>query len=730
MLWASVLTKKDKSLAAAQKFLEKGQHDRALEEFARVVQEDENDTRTWLKMAEIYAQRGQLTQARDIYLRTAEIYVAQGFIQKAVTVYRSVLKLTPGQPLVRERLGDAYRQLGRVADALRELELAAAELIEAGRPAEALPSLRRIVGLNPDNLGSRIKLAETASQSGSIEEAIHELRRAADHLRQQGRGDDFVRVAERLLFHRPDDHAIARELAASYITRRNPRLALAKLQAPLRAAPRDPQNVALLAEALAQLDPAKAISVWRELAEIHDAAGRTGERDACIRAALALDPTDGETRELAARWGIPVSAVRARETPPPLKPPGSSITSGILSTPAPLPSVDVSLSGLSGVSGTAGTGAVTPPPMVSHTTGIGISGLISAPATDVTRILAEADVFVKYGLAERAVDHLRRVFAQYPQHRGARERLAHVLDHLGRRAEAAAELATLATHLSADGDPDAAGVAERALALDPTSARAAAVLGREPAPASMAPPPSSARARSTPPPPPSAASMETPPPLSASMVTPPPVVDTTDILEEIEQVDFFLDQSLIDEASSVLAELEQRFPGDPRLADKRRVIEALNRPQPGAIPGDPGHDSHIAPIAKLTVSENADPGTHGDLGIAYKQMGLLDAAIAEFKQVAFDPSRAVFALTMMGECLEAQGQPGEAVARYKEALNLQQASPTESQELYYLLGAVFERLGDKREALYFFENLRKRNPRFRDVERRIMALKSPDAHRV
>jgi len=99
-----VLIKKDKHLAAAQKFLERGQEERALEEFARVVQEDANDTRTWLKMAEIHARRGALEQARDIYLRTAEIYSEQGFPRKAMTVYKSVLKLTPGLPHVRERL--------------------------------------------------------------------------------------------------------------------------------------------------------------------------------------------------------------------------------------------------------------------------------------------------------------------------------------------------------------------------------------------------------------------------------------------------------------------------------------------------------------------------------------------------------------------------------------------------------------------------------------------------
>ena len=308
-----MLIKKDKHLAAAQKFLERGQEERALEEFARVVQEDANDTRTWLKMAEIHARRGALEQARDIYLRTAEIYVEQGFPRKAMTVYKSVLKLTPGLPHVRERLAETYRQQGMVADALRELELSANELQAAGKIEETLPALRKIVGLHPDNIAARIRLAETASQVGKVDEAVHELSQLAVQVKAQGRADDFVRVAERLLFHRPSDFAVARELAAAYIQRGNPRLALVKLQTALKAAPRDPQNVTLLAEALAQLDPSKAMSVWRELAELHDAAGRLNDRDAAVRAALALDGTDGETREMAARWGIAVSAVQGAQ---------------------------------------------------------------------------------------------------------------------------------------------------------------------------------------------------------------------------------------------------------------------------------------------------------------------------------------------------------------------------------------------------------------------------------
>src|SRR5262252_8264694 len=463
-------------------------------------------------------------------------------------------------------------------------------------------ALRKIVGLHPDNIASRIRLAETASQVGKVDEAVHELSQLAVQLKAQGRADDFVRVAERLLFHRPEDFGVARELAAAYVARRNPRLALVKLQAPLKAAPRDPRNVTLLAEALAQLDPPKAIAVWRELAELHDTAGRHQERDVAMRAALALDPTDGETRELSARWGVSaVSAVKARSAPPPV-PVGATGISGA----RPLPRAE------------AFPGADRSGP-VPGLAGVGISGVSSLSGlNEVGRVLAQADVFVKYGLVERAVDHLRGV---------------------------------------------------------------------------------------------------------------------------LEQVDFFLHQSLFDEARSVLDELAQRFPGDPLIDEKRTAIgraekAAAAQTDQGAIPRAAG--SGVAavptiphgPVAKLSVSERADPGTHGDLGIAYKQMGLYDAAIAEFKLLQQDRTRAVFALTMIGECVEAKGELGEAVGKYKEALNQSQITVPESSELYYLLGSVFERLGDVREALYFFENLHKRDASFRDVGRRIAALKPAKARQA
>ena len=273
-------------------------------------------------MAEIHARRGALAAGARHLPATAEIYIEQGFLRKAITVYKSVLKLTPGLPHVRERAGRDLPAAGDGGGRAARAGAGGDELQQSGRPAEALPALRKIVGLHPDN----VVVAHPAGGDGVAGRARPTRRstssaQLAMQLKAQGRADEYVRVAERLLFHRPDDFAVARELAAAYIAAQATRgWRWPSCRRALKAAPRDPQNVTLLAEALAQLDPRKAMSVWRELAEIHDAAGRLSDRDAAVRAALALDPhrrgdaRDGGALGRRGRRGVG----RAGRRPPPL----------------------------------------------------------------------------------------------------------------------------------------------------------------------------------------------------------------------------------------------------------------------------------------------------------------------------------------------------------------------------------------------------------------------------
>jgi tetratricopeptide (TPR) repeat protein len=142
----------------------------------------------------------------------------------------------------------------------------------------------------------------------------------------------------------------------------------------------------------------------------------------------------------------------------------------------------------------------------------------------------------------------------------------------------------------------------------------------------------------------------------------------------------------------------------------------------GAVPSR-ARSSAITPRAVVTTG-GADALTFRDLGIAYKEMGLYDAAVAEFAKLIDNPEHEVFALTMMGECYESRGAPAEALLHYKKALNRPAVRDEEATQLYYQLGRVFHTLGDESEALYFFEKVARRAPGFADVAQRVASLRS------
>src|SRR3712207_8094733 len=80
---------------AARKFVDKGQIDKAVKEYLRIVHEDPKDVRVWLKIGDLYAKKGSKQDAIETYGKVARFYHEQGFFLKAVAVYKQILKLDP-----------------------------------------------------------------------------------------------------------------------------------------------------------------------------------------------------------------------------------------------------------------------------------------------------------------------------------------------------------------------------------------------------------------------------------------------------------------------------------------------------------------------------------------------------------------------------------------------------------------------------------------------------------
>src|SRR5262245_63512310 len=155
-------------------------------------------------------------------------------------------------------------------DAMQHFENVAAHFHREGNTKEALAAVKKLVDLDPENIATRIKLAELYSKEGLIDDAATEFQFACEQLRRQHRQDDFVKVAERLLWHKPHNQPLNRELAGLYLRRNDPRRALQKLQACFKADPRDVETLGLLALAFQALEQkAKTVSVLKEPAKIH-----------------------------------------------------------------------------------------------------------------------------------------------------------------------------------------------------------------------------------------------------------------------------------------------------------------------------------------------------------------------------------------------------------------------------------------------------------------------------
>jgi tetratricopeptide (TPR) repeat protein len=125
-----------------------------------------------------------------------------------------------------------------------------------------------------------------------------------------------------------------------------------------------------------------------------------------------------------------------------------------------------------------------------------------------------------------------------------------------------------------------------------------------------------------------------------------------------------------------------------------------------------------------------DPETHYNLGIAFKEMGLLDEAIGELQKVcrAIDRghsfSQPIQAYTWLAQCLVDKGAPEAAVRWYQKALQISGLDDSSRCAIYYDLAAAYEAFGDKKSALANFMEVYGSNIDFRDVASRIKVLKS------
>jgi tetratricopeptide (TPR) repeat protein len=125
-----------------------------------------------------------------------------------------------------------------------------------------------------------------------------------------------------------------------------------------------------------------------------------------------------------------------------------------------------------------------------------------------------------------------------------------------------------------------------------------------------------------------------------------------------------------------------------------------------------------------------DPETHYNLGIAFREMGLLDEAIGELQKTCQAVDRGhpfpqvMQTYTWLAQCFLDKGLPEAAIRWYDKALHANGVDEETRTALHYELASAYESAGDKPSALKHFMEVYGRNIDYRDVAERIKPLKS------
>jgi tetratricopeptide (TPR) repeat protein len=120
--------------------------------------------------------------------------------------------------------------------------------------------------------------------------------------------------------------------------------------------------------------------------------------------------------------------------------------------------------------------------------------------------------------------------------------------------------------------------------------------------------------------------------------------------------------------------------------------------------------------------DKADYQTRFDLGIAYREMELLEDAIGEFRYCLESPDWRLQSLQMIGLASLDMGRPADAVSHFEQALSAPDLSDNQKAALYFDFGRAQAALGESDAAYNSFDRVRGLDPGFAGLDDQVESL--------
>jgi tetratricopeptide (TPR) repeat protein len=479
---------------------------KAIAIYKKINKLDPSKLDIYAKLADLYAKQGLAMEAKSQYQVLADYYLKHGDPGNALGIYRKISELDPNSINVHVKLADLYSQNNQTAEALKEYDRVGRMLLKRGMLDEAVQVFKKALKIDSknielvDSLVTALLEAKDYDNATAIVEQALEANR--DHPRLTGlwgriqlaKGDlaSARSTLERAVNANPEEPVIRETLADIYLKMNSAAGAL-EMIAPLvdKALTRGERGAAVeMLNRVLRVDSGhtptleKLVGVYmrlneetnilasmNSLAEAHIAKGQFERASQVLDRLIAREPQNAQHRNKlqfvkSQMGGVDTLPVRPKsvEQPMPsmeLDEPAPSFELDEPSTSFDLdldsgPALELDLSALS---------PEPPPPSAAPAPAPRLAPAVELAAADlagdsddldfITEHLTEAEVFAKYGLAEKAAEHLRAVLERAPKNVTAHERLYKILLDEGDVDAARAAAMAYVDLLRESGDDDA-----------------------------------------------------------------------------------------------------------------------------------------------------------------------------------------------------------------------------------------------------------------------------------
>ena len=158
--------------------------------------------------------------------------------------------------------------------------------------------------------------------------------------------------------------------------------------------------------------------------------------------------------------------------------------------------------------------------------------------------------------------------------------------------------------------------------------------------------------------------------------------------------------------------------------DSGRSTRMVASDERRAVEGQADFEEMLAKFKQGVAAnvDDEDAESHYDLGVAYREMGLIDEAISEFQTALRGTAHRIRTYESLGQCFIDKNEFDVAQNVLTRALNEPEAEDDQLVGVLYLLGVASENLKRWGEASNFYQRVVAVDIDFRDVAQRIVAV--------